>query len=85
MSTKSVPVISKASLAEQLSKLISQYGCGPIQFAGTHNGLYERHLLFDNVADLGITDAREHYEAFAVCPRHLVSTLGAYEQNLQSG
>jgi starch phosphorylase len=73
MSTKSVPVISKASLAEQLSKLISQYGCGPIQFAGTHNGLYERHLLFDNVADLGITDAREHYEAFARSVRDILS------------
>jgi starch phosphorylase len=73
MSTKSVPVVSKASIAEQLSKLISQYGCGPIPFAGTHNGLYERHLLFDNVADPAFTGAREHYEAFARSVRDILS------------
>jgi len=29
--------------------LLEQYGCGPIRFSGTNDGLYERHLLFDDV------------------------------------
>jgi hypothetical protein len=32
-------------------KLLEQYGCGPIQFTGSADGLYERHLLFDDVID----------------------------------
>jgi hypothetical protein len=44
---------SPVSLGSQdISTLLDQYGCGPIQFAGTGNALYERHLLFDNVIDL---------------------------------
>ena len=31
---------------------LERYGCGPIQFTGTNDALYERHLLFDNVIDL---------------------------------
>ncbi|HME32413.1 MAG TPA: hypothetical protein VKG65_06660 [Terriglobales bacterium] len=30
----------------------TQYGCGPVQFAGTSEALYERHLLFDSDVDL---------------------------------
>ena len=29
-----------------IANLLEQYGCGPIQFAGTDNALYERHLTF---------------------------------------
>ena len=32
-------------------QLLEQYGCGPVQFTGTGDALYERHLLFDNVVD----------------------------------
>ena len=32
--------------------LLQQYGCGPIQFTEADNGLYDRHLLFDNVMPL---------------------------------
>ena len=32
-----------------LSTLRHQYGCAPVEFAGTEDGLYERHLLFDDV------------------------------------
>lgn len=56
-----------------LSELIRQYGCGPIPFAGTDNGLYDRHLLFDNVRDMKTTDAREQYEAFARSVRDILS------------
>ena len=39
--------------------LLEQYGCGPIQFTGTDDALYERHLLFDNVVDPArLADAR---------------------------
>ena len=30
----------------------TQYGCGPVHFAGTDEALYERHLLFDSGVDL---------------------------------
>ena len=37
--------------APGMEKLLEQYGCGPIQFTGTGDALYERHLMFDNVVD----------------------------------
>jgi glycogen phosphorylase len=35
--------------SDDRSDLLKQYGCGPIRFSGTDDGLYERHLLFDDV------------------------------------
>jgi hypothetical protein len=35
--------------SDERSDLLKQYGCGQIQFSGTDDGLYERHLLFDDV------------------------------------
>jgi starch phosphorylase len=64
----------KTLTAEQrVSKLLEQYGCGPIHFAGTHDGMYERHLLFDNVIDLAGADARDRFEAFARSIRDVLS------------
>ena len=40
-----------ALLPENIKRLLDQYGCGPIPFTGTNAGLYDRHLLFDNVVD----------------------------------
>src|ERR1700746_3072312 len=34
------------------AELLEQYGCGPIQFSGSGNASYERHLVFDNVMPL---------------------------------
>src|SRR5215468_10851697 len=59
--------------AEELNKLIRQYECGPVHLAGTANGLYERHLMFDNVVDDGAADARERYEAIARSLRDILS------------
>jgi glycogen phosphorylase len=73
MSTKSVPVTSKPGGSDHLSKLLVQYGCGPIQFSGSSDALYERHLLFDRVIDLAETTPREHYEAFARSVRDILS------------
>ena len=52
---------------------LERYGCGPIQFTGTNDALYERHLLFDNVIDLGTVSPREHYEAVARSVRDVLS------------
>ena len=34
------------------AELLEQYGCGPIQFSGSPNASYQRHLIFDNVIAL---------------------------------
>src|SRR5882724_4904016 len=59
--------------ASGLDELRQQYGCGPIQFTGTGDALYERHLLFDSVVDPGAVDARERYEAVARSVRDVLS------------
>jgi starch phosphorylase len=53
--------------------LLEQYGCGPIQFAGSGNASYERHLIFDNVMALGAAGSRERFEALARSVRDLLS------------
>src|ERR1700682_2832251 len=66
----------KTPLSEQdqkNTKLLEQYGAGPIHFARSDNGLYERHLLFDNVIDLAGADARDRFEAFARSVRDVLS------------
>jgi glycogen phosphorylase len=59
--------------ADDTSKLIQQYGCGPVQFTGTDNALYERHLIFDNVVELMAAGPRERFEAFARSVRDVLS------------
>jgi glycogen phosphorylase len=60
--------------SEGVSKsLLEQYGCGPIEFTGTDNALYERHLLFDSVVDLAVAGPRERYEAVARSVRDILS------------
>jgi glycogen phosphorylase len=58
--------------SEKPAQPLQQYGCGPIQFTGT-DGLYERHLIFDNVKDSAATDPREHFEAVARSIRDVLS------------
>ena len=62
---------SKAAQGD-LGKLLKQYGCGPVQFMGD-DGLYERHLLFDNIKDAATVQAREQFEAFARSVRDVLS------------
>ena len=54
-------------------KLLEQYGCGPIQFAGSDNAFYERHLVFDNVTSLEAAGPRERFEALARSVRDVLS------------
>jgi len=55
------------------SELLTQYGCGPVQFAGTEDALYERHLLFDHATALAAATSRDRYEASARAIRDLLS------------
>src|SRR4029434_4146589 len=59
--------------APDTKSLLEQYGCGPIQFTGTADALYERHLLFDNVVDQPAVGARERYEAVTRSVRDVLS------------
>ena len=52
---------------------LERYGTGPIHFAGSDSGLYERHLLFDNVIAAECTNARDRFEAFARSGRDVLS------------
>ena len=73
MSTKSLPVVSKPTRSEALSSLASQYGTTAPDFAATLHALYERHLLLDKGVDPAVTNAREHYEAFARSVRDILA------------
>ena len=55
------------------SELLTRYGCGPMQFAGHSDALYERHLLFDNVVDPDAAGPRERFEAVARSVRDMLS------------
>src|SRR5579859_1619275 len=72
MSTKPIVTIEEKAAQRDAEKLLKQYGCGPIQFTG-HDGLYERHLLFDNIKDVAAICAREEYEAIARSVRDVLS------------
>jgi starch phosphorylase len=52
---------------------LSRYGCGPIVFTDSHDGLYDRHLRFDHVIDPATADARERFEAVARAVRDVLS------------
>jgi starch phosphorylase len=56
-----------------LANLRRQYGCGPIEFAGNDNALYERHLVFDNVVKISDANPRDRFEAFARSVRDILS------------
>lgn len=72
MSTGSMPV-SRQTDSEASSRLATQYGITVPHFAGTIRGLYQRHLLFDMGVDPTMTNARQHYEAFAHSVRDVLA------------
>lgn len=71
--TKKTTVSQTTAAPSDISKLLQQYGCGPVQFSGTENALYDRHLIFDNVLDPAATGPRERFEAFARSVRDILS------------
>jgi glycogen phosphorylase len=84
MSTQGTAASGAKAAQEYPSKLLKQYGCGPVQFMGT-DGLYERHLHFDNVIDEKLIGPHERFEAVARSIRDVLSqrwvlTDKTYEQ-----
>ena len=63
------------------SDLLQQYGTGPIQFSGTKDALYERHLIFDHVVDPGNAAMRDQYEAAARSVRDVISQRWLQTEN----
>jgi starch phosphorylase len=55
------------------SKVLEQYGCGPIGFAGSADALYDRHLLFDKAIDFAAATPRDRFDAFARSVRDVLS------------
>ncbi|MGH9826437.1 MAG: glycogen/starch/alpha-glucan phosphorylase, partial [Blastocatellia bacterium] len=63
----------KGRAPSEQAELQARYGCGPVQFSGTDDGFYERHLLFDDVIDPPDAGPRERFEAFAHSVRDILS------------
>ena len=73
MSKQKVAQTSALATNGEPTSLLQRYGCGPIQFTGDENALYERHLLFDHVVEVKAANVREAYEAFARSVRDALS------------
>ena len=73
MGTKRVAEPPSVAESPVISKLLDQYGCGPVHVAGIHDALYQRHLLFDDVAAPAAAGPRERFEAFARSVRDILS------------
>jgi len=63
-----------------LPGIIEQYGCGPYHFSET-DGLYQRHLAFDNARDPAVIGPREHFEAAARSARDILSQRWVATEN----
>ena len=61
------------SAESDISRLSARYGCDAIEFAGSPNALYERHLIFDNVIDAAAASPRDRFEAFSRSVRDILS------------
>lgn len=66
-------VTRPASTDNDVAQLLKQYGCGPVEFTGTANALYERHLTFDHIVKLSDAGPREQFEAIASSVRDVLS------------
>src|SRR5712664_824183 len=73
MREKRVAVIREGAAPSTLDVLFRQYGSCPVYLTGNAEALYERHLLFDNVADPAASGPRERYEALARSVRDVLS------------
>jgi glycogen phosphorylase len=73
MATKPILESPSSARSEDTSKLLSQYGCGPVRITGGNNALYERHLLFDNVIEPAAATSRDQFEALARSVRDVLS------------
>jgi len=81
MGTKRVTERPTGVGSPDISKLLDQYGCGPVHLAGIRDGLYERHLLFDNIVSPAAIGPRERFEAFARSVRDILSQRWVLTEN----
>jgi starch phosphorylase len=65
MSTTKVAATPKTKESDRTAPLLRELG--------SDNGLYERHLAFDNVVKLSQADSRERFEAFARSVRDILA------------
>src|SRR5256712_2501896 len=73
MSVKKAAAPRAETASDAMAALHRQYGCGPVELTGSAAALYERHLLFDNVADPAVASPRERCEALARSVRDVLS------------
>jgi starch phosphorylase len=73
MATKQKIAVPPPPTTDEWTRLRLQYGCGPVEFTGADNALYERHLLFDSVIDPIVAKPRERFEAFARSVRDILA------------
>jgi starch phosphorylase len=73
MASKTKKRSASADSQPTAAELLQQYGCGPIQFTGSGDALYERRLMFDSRVDPAEAGPRERYEAVALAVRDVLS------------
>ncbi|MPZ33080.1 MAG: glycogen/starch/alpha-glucan family phosphorylase [Rhodospirillales bacterium] len=73
MTKKATTAAAKGRNVPEFAKLLEQYGSSLIQFTGTGDALFERHLMFDNTAETAEVGPRQRYEAFAHSVRDILS------------
>jgi len=60
---------------------LDSYDPGAVHLFGSRDGLFERHLLYDNVIERSAADARDHFEAFARAVRDILSQRWVSTEN----
>ncbi len=73
MTTTTKTARSPAREVNDLAELRHRYGCGPLEFSGSDDALYERHLVFDNVVMPAAVGPRKRFEALARSVRDVLS------------
>src|SRR5918994_806860 len=72
---------SPAASSDGLSKLVEQYGCGPVRFTGADDALYERRLAFDHFIAPKDARPREQFEALSGALRDVLAQRWVKTQN----
>jgi starch phosphorylase len=65
--------MDEAKNSETAPEHLAEYGCGPVQFSGNIDALFERHLRFDDIVDPAAAGARQKFEAAAHAVRDVLS------------
>jgi starch phosphorylase len=74
MSVNEIPTAMQTDISErEIAELRRQYDLGLVHMSGSENGLYDRHLVYDNVVGAPESDARERFEALARSVRDILS------------